>query len=141
MSNTSPTNPNEPSGQTPPNLTLPSMERITNITLGMGAVVVEKFEHVAEGLDEGFRRVLSEAPTFADTLEEKGRPIREKIAAIIQNRPTVADVFTANARMDLSKDTQMTDLEKRVEELENERDTQGDRSATMPSDSDHDTPE
>lgn len=134
MSNTGPTNPNEPNGQTPPHLTLPRFERIANITLGAGAVVVEKIEHVAEGLDEGFRRVLSEAPTFADTLEEKGRPIREKIAAIIKNRPTVADVFTANARMDSSTDTQMTDLEKRVQELENELDTPGDRS-------DHDTPE
>jgi hypothetical protein len=63
---------------------------------------------------------LADAPQFVDSLEERGRPIRDRILSLIRQRPTVADVFSAAARTEDPSDDKMTALEQRVMELERE---------------------
>jgi hypothetical protein len=108
-------NNNQPGGIRPP-----SVERIADVTLGAGVAAIEKLEQVAGDLDNRIRHVIADAPQFVETLEEKGRPIRDRILGVIRQRPTVADVFSAAARTEEPSDDKMTELEKRVLELERE---------------------
>lgn len=104
----------------PGGLRTPSAERIADVTLGAGVAAIEKLEQVAGDLDNRIRHALADAPQFVDTLEEKGRPIRDRILGVLRQRPTVADVFSAAARTEKPSDDKMTALEKRVLELERE---------------------
>lgn len=101
-------------------LRAPSAERIADVTLGAGVVAIEKLEQVAGNLDNRIRHVLADAPQFVDSLEEKGRPIRDRILGVLRQRPTVADVFSAAARTEAPSDDKMSALEQRVMELERE---------------------
>ena len=105
----------QPSGLRPP-----SAERIADVTLGAGVAAIEKLEQVAGELDNRIRHALADAPQFVDSLEEKGRPIRDRILGVLRQRPTVADVFSAAARTETPSDDKMTALEQRVLELERE---------------------
>lgn len=98
----------------------PSAERIADVTLGAGVAAIEQLEKVAVELDGRLRHALADAPQFVDSLEEKGRPIRDRIMGIIRQRPTVADVFSAAARTETPSDDKMSALEQRVMELERE---------------------
>ena len=104
----------------PGGLRTPSAERIADVTLGAGVAAIEKLEQVAGELDNRIRHALADAPQFVDTLEEKGRPIRDRILGVLRRRPTVADVFSAAARTEKPSDDKMTALEQRVLELERE---------------------
>ncbi|MEY4915253.1 MAG: hypothetical protein RJA02_1522 [Armatimonadota bacterium] len=104
----------------PGGLRPPSAERIADVTLGAGVVAIEKLEQVAGDLDNRIRHALADAPQFVDSLEERGRPIRDRILSLIRQRPTVADVFSAAARTEDPSDDKMTALEQRVMELERE---------------------
>ena len=104
----------------PGGLRTPSAERIADVTLGAGVAAIEKLEQVAGELDNRIRHALADAPQFVDTLEEKGRPIRDRILGVLRQRPTVADVFSAAARTEKPSDDKMTALEQRVLELERE---------------------
>lgn len=104
----------------PGGLRTPSAERIADVTLGAGVAAIEKLEQVAGELDNRIRHALADAPQFVDTLEEKGRPIRDRILGMLRQRPTVADVFSAAARTEKPSDDKMTALEQRVLELERE---------------------
>lgn len=97
-----------------------SAERIADVTLGAGVAAIEKLEQVAGELDNRIRHALADAPQFVDSLEEKGRPIRDRILGVLRQRPTVADVFSAAARTETPSDDKMTALEQRVLELERE---------------------
>lgn len=99
---------------------LPSAERLADVTLGAGVVAIEKLEQVAGELDNRIRHAIADAPQFVDSLEEKGRPIRDRILGLIRQRPTVADVFSAAARTEKPSDDKMSALEQRVIELERE---------------------
>jgi hypothetical protein len=101
-------------------LRAPSAERIADVTLGAGVAAIEKLEQVAGDLDNRIRHAIADAPQFVDSLEEKGRPIRDRILDLIRQRPTVADVFAAAARTEKPSDDKMTALELRVNELERE---------------------
>jgi hypothetical protein len=105
----------QPSGQR-----LPSAERLADVTLGAGVAAIEKLEQVAGELDNRIRHAIADAPQFVDSLEEKGRPIRDRILDLIRQRPTVADVFSAAARTEKPSDDKMSALEQRVIELERE---------------------
>ena len=104
----------------PGGLRTPSAERIADVTLGAGVAAIEKLEQIAGELDNRIRHALADAPQFVDTLEEKGRPIRDRILGVLRQRPTVADVFSAAARTEKPSDDKMTALEQRVLELERE---------------------
>lgn len=104
----------------PGGLRTPSAERIADVALGAGVAAIEKIEQVAGQLDDRIRHALADAPQFVDTLEEKGRPIRDRIVNVLRQRPTVADVFSAAARTEAPSDDKMTALEQRVLELERE---------------------
>jgi len=104
----------------PGGLRTPSAERIADVTLGAGVAAIEKLEQVAGELDNRIRHALADAPQFVDSLEEKGRPIRDRILGVLRQRPTVADVFSAAARTETPSDDKMTALEQRVLELERE---------------------
>ena len=104
----------------PGGLRTPSAERIADVTLGAGVAAIQKLEQVAGDLDNRIRHALADAPQFVDTLEEKGRPIRDRILGVLRQRPTVADVFSAAARTEKPSDDKMTALEQRVLELERE---------------------
>lgn len=104
----------------PGGLRPPSAERIADVTLGAGVVAIEKLEQVAGDLDNRIRHALADAPQFVDSLEERGRPIRDRILNLIRQRPTVADVFSAAAQTEDPSDDKMTALEQRVMELERE---------------------
>ena len=91
----------------PGGLRPPSAERIADVTLGAGVVAIEKLEQVAGDLDNRIRHALADAPQFVDSLEEKGRPIRDRILNLIRQRPTVADVFSAAARTEDPSDDKM----------------------------------
>ena len=75
-------NNNQPGGIRPP-----SVERIADVTLGAGVAAIEKLEQVAGDLDNRIRHVIADAPQFVETLEEKGRPIRDRILGVIRQRP------------------------------------------------------
>jgi len=104
----------------PGGLRPPSAERIADVTLGAGVAAIEKLEQVAGELDNRIRHALADAPQFVETLEEKGRPVRDRILNVLRQRPTVADVFSAAARTEAPSDDKMTALEQRVMELERE---------------------
>ena len=104
----------------PGGLRTPSAERIADVTLGAGVAAIEKLEQVVGELDNRIRHALADAPQFVDSLEEKGRPIRDRILGVLRQRPTVADVFSAAARTETPSDDKMTALEQRVLELERE---------------------
>lgn len=97
-------------------------ERVADVALGLGAVAFEALDRAARGLDATVRRVVEDAPAVIADLEEKGRPVREKIAEALRGRPTVTDAFTSAG--DASSGTagagtdEISTLEQRVRELE-----------------------
>jgi hypothetical protein len=92
-------------------------ERAADVALGVGVVAVETLDRVARTLDTTVRRLVEDAPAVFADLEEKGRPVREKIADALRNRPKVADAFTSTGATDSAAD-EITALEDRVRELE-----------------------
>jgi hypothetical protein len=123
----------------PGGLRAPSAERIADVTLGAGVAAIEKLEQVAGDLDNRIRHALADAPQFVDALEEKGRPIRDKIMDLVRQRPTVADVFSAAARTEKPSDDKMSALELRVMELEREHAATVSEEPEQPSDMDSET--
>lgn len=92
--------------------------RVTDIALGIGATAVESLDRAARSLDNAVRNVVGNAPELLEEFEEKGKPVRERLASLIANAPLVPparrhpDSTTSRATDDIAQ------LEARVRELE-----------------------
>ena len=104
--------------------TLPPLtaERVTDITLGLGKAAVEMLDKAARQLDDSVRQIRTDAPTFLTEMEEKGRPLREKLSESLRGF-SITDVFTRTGDKPGGgpEDSPLDDieaLENRVRELE-----------------------
>lgn len=105
--------------------TLPPLtaERVTDITLGLGKAAVEALDKAARQLDDSVRQIRTDAPAFLEEMEEKGRPLREKLSENLRGL-NVPDIFTragARAGAGAPNENPLDDieaLENRVRELE-----------------------
>lgn len=97
--------------------------RATDITLGLGKSAVDFIDKAAQKLDDTVRHIREDAPGFLNEMEEKGRPVREKLAESIKGF-NITDVFnkvTKPGDSPASDPTAFDDieaLENRVRELE-----------------------
>lgn len=85
------------------------VERFFDVSFGAGAIAFEK-------IDANLRRVWDDAPGLIDELEAKGRPIREKVTDAIKGKLPVP--ATESADVPTSGEDEITTLENRVKELE-----------------------
>lgn len=98
-------------------------ERVTDITFGLGKAAVDILDQAARQLDDSVRQIRQDAPGFLADMEEKGRPIREKLSESLKSF-NITDVFNkaTGAGGDPSSDPGALDdieaLENRVRELE-----------------------
>ena len=98
-------------------------ERVTDITLGLGKAAVDALDKAARQLDDSVRQIRQDAPSFFSEMEEKGRPVREKLTEGIKGF-SITDVFnkvthpgeTPSPDPDALDDIEA--LENRVRELE-----------------------
>lgn len=105
--------------------TLPPLtaERVTDITLGLGKAAVEALDKAARQLDDSVRQIRTDAPAFLEEMEEKGRPLREKLSENLRGL-SVPDIFAragAKAGAGTPNENPLDDieaLENRVRELE-----------------------
>lgn len=95
-----------------------SPERVADVALGMGATAFDWLEMAAKGVDDAVRRIVDDAPSVIGELEERGRPVREKIGEWLPGRsggsdgPANAEAVARGAEDDIAL------LEARVRELE-----------------------
>lgn len=95
-------------------------ERVTDITLGLGKAAVEVLDKAARQLDDSVRQIRTDAPGFLTEMEEKGRPLREKLSEGLRGF-SITDVFTRTGEKTGEPDNTLDDieaLENRVRELE-----------------------
>lgn len=105
--------------------TLPPLtaERVTDIAFGLGKAAVDVIDQAARQLDDTVRQIRQDAPGFLNEMEEKGRPVREKLTESIKGF-NITDVFnkvTKPGDSPASDPTAFDDieaLENRVRELE-----------------------
>ena len=105
--------------------TLPPLtaERVTDIAFGLGKAAVDVIDQAARQLDDTVRQIRQDAPGFLNEMEEKGRPVREKLTESIKGF-NITDVFNKVTKPDdspASDPTAFDDieaLENRVRELE-----------------------
>jgi hypothetical protein len=105
--------------------TLPPLtaERVTDIAFGLGKAAVDVIDQAARQLDDTVRQIRQDAPGFLNEMEEKGRPVREKLTDSIKGF-NITDVFnkvTKPGDSPASDPTAFDDieaLENRVRELE-----------------------
>jgi hypothetical protein len=111
--------------------TLPPLtaERFTDITLGLGKAAVDVLDKAAQRLDDSVRQIREDAPGFLADMEERGRPIREKIGESLKGF-NITDAFNKATRPGDSPgaDPEAMDdieaLENRVRELEQQVSTE-----------------
>ncbi len=95
------------------------VERFFDVTFGAGAIAAEK-------IDTNLRRLWDDAPGLIDELEQKGRPIREKLTDGLKGKlPTTAADGTTTTP---PGEDDITTLENRVKELEQQVDGEGGES-------------
>ncbi|MGC4046503.1 MAG: hypothetical protein QM758_22145 [Armatimonas sp.] len=87
-----------------------AVERIFDVGFGAGAIAFEK-------LDANLRRLWDDAPGLMDELEQKGRPIREKLTDAIKGKLPTPATETGSGTATSGED-EITTLENRVKELE-----------------------
>lgn len=87
------------------------VERFFDVSFGVGAIAFEK-------MDANLRRVWDDAPGLMDELETKGRPIREKLTDAIKGKLPTPATEGADAATSPSGEDEITTLENRVKELE-----------------------
>ena len=105
-------------------------ERVTDITFGLGKAAVDLLDLAARQLDDSVRQLRQDTPGFLADMEEKGRPIREKISESFKGF-SVTDVFNkATHKGNATPGTGTDDfddieaLENRVRELEQQVSTE-----------------
>ena len=113
-------------------------ERVTDITFGLGKAAVDLLDLAARQLDDSVRQLRQDTPGFLADMEEKGRPIREKISESFKGF-SVTDVFNkATHKGDTAPGTGPDDfddieaLENRVRELEQQVSTEPEATPTEP---------
>ena len=96
-------------------------ERVTDITFGLGKAAVDILDQAARQLDDSVRQIRQDTPGFLAEMEEKGRPIREKLSESLKSF-NITDVFNkATSSGDGPSADPLDDievLENRVRELE-----------------------
>jgi hypothetical protein len=98
-------------------------ERVTDITLGLGKAAVDALDKAARQLDDSVRQIRQDAPGFLTEMEEKGRPVREKITESLKSF-SITDVFSKSPSTpgtptaDTAAFDDIEALENRVRELE-----------------------
>ena len=95
--------------------------RITDIALGIGAAAVESLDNAARSLDHAVRNAVENAPGILDDLEEKGKPVRERLAALIANTPLPGQRPGGQAQPQARAQDDIAHLEARVRELESQQ--------------------
>ncbi|WP_395095132.1 hypothetical protein [Armatimonas sp.] len=112
-------------------------ERVTDITLGLGKAAVDALDKAARQLDDSVRQIRQDAPGFFTEMEEKGRPVREKLTESLKGF-SITDAFNKAKH---SGDTPPSDpnafddieaLENRVRELEQQVSTDPVAEAAAP---------
>jgi len=106
---------NHPSGTSSLNDTA---ARVTDIALGIGATAVESLDRVARSLDHAVRNVVGNAPELLDEFEEKGKPVRERLASLIANTPLAPPARHQPSPNPSRATDDIAQLEARVRELE-----------------------
>jgi polyhydroxyalkanoate synthesis regulator phasin len=95
------------------------VERFFDVTFGASAIAAEK-------IDTNLRRLWDDAPGLIDDLEQKGRPIREKLTESLKGKlPTTA---TEPGTTGAAGEDDITTLENRVKELEQQVDSESSES-------------
>ncbi len=100
-------------------------ERVTDITLGLGKAAVDALDKAARQLDDSVRQIRQDAPGFFTEMEEKGRPVREKLTESLKGF-SITDAFnkakhsgdTSPSASDPNAFDDIEALENRVRELE-----------------------
>ena len=82
------------------------IERFFDVSFGAGAVAAEK-------IDTNLRRLWDDAPGLIEELEQKGRPVREKLTDALRGKMPAGATTSASSGED-----EITTLENRVKELE-----------------------
>ena len=104
-------------------------ERVTDITFGLGKAAVDLLDQAARQLDDSVRQIRQDTPGFLADMEEKGRPIRERLSESFKGF-NVTDVFNKATKGDAAPGTGTGDfddieaLENRVRELEQQVSTE-----------------
>lgn len=93
-----------------------SAERAADVTLGVGVVTFEALDRVARSLDATVRRLVEDSPSVFAELEEKGRPVREKIAEVLRGKASTDGAASGGSGANAVDE--ITALEDRVRELE-----------------------
>lgn len=107
--------PNEPGNAGAPRIT---PERVADVALGMGATAFDWLEKAAKGVDDAVRRIVDDAPTVIVELEERGRPVREKIGEWLPGRHGGAEGSADAEAAARGAEDDIALLEARVRELE-----------------------
>lgn len=95
--------------------------RITDIALGIGAAAVESLDNAARSLDHAVRNAVENAPGILDDLEEKGKPVRERLAALIASAPLPGQRPGGPTQSQARAQDDIAHLEARVRELESQQ--------------------
>jgi hypothetical protein len=96
-------------------------ERVVDIALGVIAVAAEASIRTVQHLGDQARGLQENGPAMLDSLEERGRPLRARIAARLRDgfAPIADDVPEADpASPPRTADQEISALEQRVRELE-----------------------
>lgn len=86
------------------------IERFFDVSFGAGAIAAEK-------LDANLRRLWDDGPGLLDELEQRGRPVREKIQDAFRGKAPLFPI-AGDDPVTASSDDEITTLENRVKELE-----------------------
>lgn len=95
--------------------------RITDIALGIGAAAVESLDNAARSIDHAVRNAVENAPGILDDLEERGKPVREQLAALIANTPLPGQNPNGPTSSQARAQDDIAHLEARVRELESQQ--------------------
>ena len=112
---TRPSDQPEPPADTAPRR---SPERVADVALGVGATAFDWLEKAAKGVDDAVRRLVDDAPAVLDELEERGRPVREKLGEWLPGRTPGTPVQTPGESAARAAEDDIALLEARVRELE-----------------------
>jgi hypothetical protein len=107
-----------------------SVERVTDITFGLGKAAVDILDQAARQLDDSVRQIRQDTPGFLAEMEEKGRPVREKLSESLKGF-SITDAFNKVTRPsdgpaagDPAAFDDIEALENRVRELEQQVSTE-----------------
>jgi hypothetical protein len=71
-------------GTTSKEATVLTGEKVLDIALGVAVIAGEALDKAAQRLSERAKELQEQSPTFWDTAEERGRPVREKLVSTLK---------------------------------------------------------